>query len=457
MLPDPVRAQLVGNREKHLRELFELLRFASIANNDDDQCPRCAAWLVEHLTGLGLDARIMATSGKDAVVAASAHDPDKPTLLIYGHYDVQPPDPLDQWTSDPFEPVVRDGNVVARGASDDKGQTFVHLMALEAWLKGVGSLPVNVKVLIEGEEEIGSPSLESFVAEHKDLFSADAAVISDSAFFAPGVPSILTGLRGLAYVEVEARGPAVDVHSGLYGGVLANPINALTRIVAAMHDPQGRITLPGFYDDVAPLADADRAAWAALPFDEAQQAAAVGVDSLAGGERDLTPLERCWARPTLDVNGIVGGYTEVGAKTIIPASATAKISMRLVAHQDPERIVDGMRQFVREHTPPGTQTEVRLHSIGRPVLLQSGGAAIQAAKAALAEAFGTEAIFIRCGASVPVTELFQRLLGLEPAMMGFGLPDDNLHSPNEKFSLENFYTGAVASAMFMGLLAERLR
>jgi acetylornithine deacetylase/succinyl-diaminopimelate desuccinylase-like protein len=455
MLPAAVREFLDTHRDRHLQELFELLRFASIANNDDDQCARCAAWLADHLNAVGLTARVHPSAGKDVVLAESVADPAKPTLLIYGHYDVQPPDPLDQWLSAPFEPVLRDGNIVARGADDDKGQLFTHLMAIDAW-QGAGDLPVNVKVLIEGEEEIGSPSLESFVVEHKEALSADAAVISDSAFFAPGIPSILTGLRGLAYVEIEARGPRVDVHSGVHGGLVANPINALARIIGAMHDDTGSITVPGFYDDVVEPTEAERSSWNDLPFDEADHAASVAVKELGGGERHLPALVRNWAQPTLDVNGIIGGYTDVGAKTIIPASALAKISMRLVAHQDPERIVDGVRQFVHQHTPPGIETEVRLHSTGRPVVLKTDGAAIQAAKSALAEAFERETVFIGCGASVPVTELIQRLLGLDAAMMGFGLPDDNLHSPNEKFALEQLTRGAVASAAFMAELAERI-
>ena len=456
MLDTTVRDYLSVNHQKHLTQLLDLLRFASIANNDDDQCDTCAAWLVDHLTGLGLEACRLPTGGKEAVFAQSPIDPAKPTLLIYGHYDVQPADPIEQWHTDPFDPELRDGNIIARGSSDDKGQIFIHLMAVEAWQAATGQLPVNVKVLIEGEEEIGSPTLEAFVVEHKDLLAADAAVISDSAFFAPGIPSILTALRGLAYVELEVFGPKADLHSGIQGGVVANPVNALARLVAGLHDADGRVTVPGFYDDVIAPSDEELAAWDRLPFDEAAIAESMGLDSLGGGERALKPLMRRWGRPTLDVNGIIGGYTQAGAKTIIPASALAKISMRLVAHQDPERIVEGFRQYVAENTPPGVRAEVRLHSTGRPIRLDTSGPAIQAAQAAMTEAFGAETVFIGCGASVPVTELFQRLLGLDAAMMGFGLPDDNLHSPNEKFSLEQFRIGAVASAAFMGELPGRL-
>ncbi|MHC4562312.1 MAG: dipeptidase [Planctomycetota bacterium] len=456
MVHHDVAHALQSRRDQHLEQFIELLRFASIANNDDDQCPACAAWLVNHLTDLGLAARTLPTGGKDVVYAESDIDPDKPTLLIYGHYDVQPPDPLNQWLSDPFDPHIRDGNIYARGASDDKGQFLVHLMAIEAWQQAGGGLPMNVKVLLEGEEEIGSPSLESFMIDHADLFAADAAVVSDSAFYAAGVPSILTGLRGLAYVQLNVTGPAVDVHSGIYGGIVANPVNALAAMIGQMHDETGRVTLPGFYDDVAEPTDEEARAWETLDFDEAAYAKSVGARELGGGERHLPPLVRSWARPTLDVNGIIGGYTDPGAKTIIPAEAHAKISMRLVPHQDPRNIVEGVKEFVRTHTPPGVRVEIDIHSTAPPVLLKTDGVAIQAAQAAMTEAFGREAIFIRCGASVPVTELIQRTLGLDAAMMGFGLPDDNLHSPNEKFSLEHFCRGAVASAALMSELAARL-
>ena len=456
MVDPKVKARLDDHRDQHMEKLFELLRFAAIANNDDDQCPKCAAWLAEYLEQIGLSASIMPTDGgKDVVFAEGPADPDRPTLLIYGHYDVQPPDPLDEWLSDPFEPVVRDGNVYARGASDDKGQLFSHLMAIDAWLHAAGRTPVNIKVLVEGEEEIGSPSLEPFVRASAHLLSADAAVISDSAFFAPDVPSILTGLRGLAYVEISVKGPRADVHSGINGGLVANPINALARIVAAMHDDTGRVTLPGFYDAVLTPSDRELAEWDKLPFDRAGYAESMGAPSLGGGERDLPPLTRRWARPTLDANGIVGGYTGPGAKTIIPAEASVKISMRLVPDQDPEKIAAAMQQFIAANTPEGVTAEMSLHSTGRPVLLDAAGSAIQAARAAMSEAFGREATFIRCGASIPVTELFQRLLGLDAAMMGFGLPDDGPHSPNEKFALAHLHGGAVASAAFMAELADR--
>ena len=458
MLPQAVSDYLAAHRDSHLETLFELLRFPSIANVDGDRdaCGPCAEWLARHLTDLGFSAEVMPGEGKPNVFAfaPAVESADRaPTVLIYGHYDVQPADPLDQWHSDPFEPVVRDGCIYARGANDDKGQLFAYLMALEAWRNTVG-LPVNVKVFIEGEEEIGSPHLEPFMAAHTDLLSADAAVIGDFPFFARDVPSITYALRGLVYAELVLRGPGRDIHSGEYGGAVANPINCLAAMIAAMHDASGRVMLPGFYDDVLPLTDAERQAWASLGFDEAAAAAALDVPDgvFGGGESDLPALERLWARPTLDCNGIVGGYTQPGAKTVIPAEASAKISMRLVSNQDPGRIQDGLRAFVSEHTPPGVRAELTFHAASRPVMLATDYPAISAAREAVTEAFGKAPVLVRCGASVPVTELIQRLLGLDAALMGFGLPDDNLHGPNEHFALDQLYRGSLAAAAFLQAL-----
>ncbi len=449
MLPETVTEYLRVNRARHLAELFELLRFPSVANTEPEACRQVADWLVERLRKLGLEARAVPTPGRPNVLASLDVGDDVPTLLIYGHYDVQPPDPLERWDTRPFEPVVRDGAIYARGADDDKGQLYAHLMAIEALTRAGGGVPVNLRILLEGEEEIGSPNIEPFLAEHADELSADAAVISDSEFFAEGLPSITYSLRGLSYVEVTFRGPSVDIHSGLNGGAVTNPVNALARLVAGMHDSNGRVTLPGFYDDVLDLTDAERTQWEALPFDEAEYAQSLGVKALGGGESDFSVLERRWARPTLDANGIVGGYTGFGSKTIIPAEASAKISMRLVANQDPDKIVEGFRQYVADNTPPGIRAEVQLNAGARPVMVPPQSPAMEAGKAAMAEAFGNEAAMTRCGASVPITELFQRLLGLDVVLMGFGLPGDNLHSPNEHYRLEQFYGGAVASAAMM--------
>ena len=458
MLDTNVAEYLQSHRRQHLEKLLELLRFASIANVEagdpgQDQCQLCAEWLAEHLAGLGLSVEIVRTAGKPNVLASAHVSDDAPTLLFYGHYDVQPPDPLELWDSDPFEPVVRNGCIWARGASDNKGQLFTHLMAIEAWRQTGGGLPVNVKVLIEGEEEIGSPNLEPFVAANIDRLRADAAIVSDSDFFSDGAASITYSLRGLAYVELTLRGPKTDIHSGLHGGAVTNPINALAGMLAKMHDDAGRVTLPGFYDDVAALTDAERDEWTRLPFDEDEYAGSLGVGALGGGERGYSALQRRWARPTLDCNGIVGGYTAAGAKTIIPSQATAKISMRLVPSQEPKKIVAGFREFVAANTPDGVTAEVSVHASARPVMLARNCSAIQAGRAAMKEAFESEVTMIRCGASVPVVELIQRILGLETAMLGFGLPSDNLHSPNEHFRLDQFYRGSIAAAAFMGNLA----
>ena len=458
MLGRDVSSYLEAEREKHLAKLFELLRFPSIANirGAGDQCGRCAAWLAEYLTGLGLKADVLSAEGKPNVIATFEVSSDVPTLLIYGHYDVQPPDPLELWDSDPFEPVVTDGCIYARGASDNKGQLFAHLMAIEA-LRQTTHLPVNLKLFIEGEEEIGSPHLERFISAHADLLAADAVVISDSSFFAEAVPSITYALRGLVYVELTVTGPAGDVHSGQYGGLVRNPANALAAMVASMHGADGRITIKGFYDDVLPVTEAEKRLWASLPFDEEQFAASLGLEALTGGEDGYTALERRWARPTLDCNGIVGGYTQAGAKTIIPARASAKISMRLVANQDPEKVAGGFKRFVAANTPPGVRSEVRVSVKARPVMLSTDSAAVRAAKAAMKEAFDAEVALVRSGASVPVTELIQRLLGLDAVLMGFGLPDDGVHGPNENLKLDQLWRGSVASAAMMHNLGRQGR
>ena len=449
MLNPSVTQYLHDHRPRHLARLKELLRIPSQANSQPQACLDAAQWLVCELKALGLSAGLSDGPGQPNVLG-SLHVSDRaPTLLLYGHYDVQPPDPLDLWNSPPFEPTERDGFLYARGASDDKGQLFTHLMAVEAWQKAGGGVPVNLKVLFEGEEEIGSPHLETFLTQHIPDIAADAAVVSDSSFFAPGVPSLTYALRGLTYFEVTFTGAAHDVHSGIHGGAVANPVNSLARMVGALHDEGGRVTLSGFYDDVLPIADEDRQAWRKLPFDEKSYAAEMGLDALGGGEKGFSALERKWSRPTLDCNGIVGGYTGPGSKTIIPAKASTKISARLVANQDPVKVVAAFKQFVAQHTPPGIRSQVAVFGQARPVLLNRQGPAMQSARDAITEAFGREPVFIRCGASIPVTELFQRLGRMDVVLLDLGLPDDNLHAPNERFSLDHFYRGAIACAAFM--------
>jgi len=455
MLTDALRKYLQANRDRQLQELFELLRFASISSQAEHEadCLACAQWLGDQLRQMDFSVELKPWRKHPVVVARyeKARPPAK-TVLVYGHYDVQPPEPLEQWHSPPFEPVVRDGAIYARGASDDKGQLFAHIKAVEALLQTEGELPLNVAFFLEGEEEIGSPELEQFITTNADDLQADFAIVSDSDFFAQGLPTITYGLRGMVYLELTLQGPAEDLHSGVYGGVVVNPLNALAKMIAAMHDESGKVALPGFYDDVRPISEAERRAWAELPFDEERYARNLGTEPL-GGERGHSVLERLWARPTLDCHGIVGGYQGPGAKTVIPASATAKLSMRLVPDMQPERVVRAFEQFVTDHTPAGVTARIKVNTKARPVLVPPDSPAIDAAKAALTEAFAAPVALARNGASVPITELIQRILGIEPIMMGFGLPDDHLHSPNERFRLEQFYGAIAASAAVLKNLA----
>ncbi|HET6430519.1 MAG TPA: dipeptidase [Phycisphaerae bacterium] len=454
MLSQAVIAFLDSRRDKHVRQLIELLRFPSISADParEGDCLDCARWLADRLAAMGFDAQLLPWRSHPVLVARrNCQRPGAATVILYGHYDVQPADPLELWESPPFEPAVREGAVYARGASDDKGQLLANIHAVEALLHTDGGLPANVLFLLEGEEEIGSPEFESFLTAHADLLRADHAVITDAEFFAPGVPAITTGLRGLAYFEITVTGPGRDLHSGLYGGAAVNPLNALAAIVAGMRDEAGRVTLPGFYDDVVEPAEAERQAWARLPFDEAAFEAGMGAPA-AGGERGLPLLDRLWARPTLDCHGITGGYQGPGAKTVIPSAATAKVSMRLVPDQRPEQVAEGLRQYLIAHTPAGVRAEATCLTAARPVLIPPDSPAISAASAGLTEAFGAAPAFVRMGASVPITELIQRILGIDPIVTGYALPDDNLHSPNEHFQLAQFHRGAVATAAMLSRL-----
>ncbi len=450
MLPTAVKEYLESHRQEHLEQLFELLRFPSVSSQSryEADSRACAEWIAEHLRGLGFSAELRPWRRHPILIARRAAGAADRTVLIYGHYDVQPPEPLEQWEVPPFQPAVRDGCIRARGASDDKGQLFAHLKAVEAFVRTAGGPPLDVVFFVEGEEEIGSPELERFITSAAGELRADYAVISDSDFFAPGLPTITYGLRGLAYVELTLSGPAEDLHSGVHGGAVVNPLNALAEMIAAMHDESGRVMLPGFYDDVLPLSQSERKAWENLPFDEAAYAAKLGTQP-AGGERGLGVLERRWARPTLDCNGIVGGYQGEGSKTVIPASATAKISMRLVPNQRPEQVVESFQRFVEGRAPVGVRASVRVSAEARPVLVGPEGPAMQAGREALKEAFGADVAMVRNGASVPITELIQRILKVDPILMGFGLPDDNLHAPNERFRLEQLHGGMLASAAML--------
>ncbi|MBU4398736.1 MAG: dipeptidase, partial [Planctomycetes bacterium] len=368
-----------------------------------------------------------------------------PTALVYGHYDVQPSDPLEKWTTPPFEPTRRDGNIVARGATDDKGQLLTHLKSLEAWMNVEGRLPINLKFIIEGEEEVGSHGLEKFLAEHSDRLACDCVVISDGSQFAPGVPAVTYGLRGIAYYELHVIGPNRDLHSGSFGGSVTNPANALAMILGGLIDKDSRVTIPGFYDDVVPLSDRERKEMAALPFDEKEFYEQIGVDG-AIGEAGYTALERRWARPTFDVCGIWGGYQGEGAKTVLPSMAAAKFSFRLVPNQDPAKVSAGLKTCLAELCPPGVKTEL-IDCHGAPgVLVPLDSPYVEAAARAIEHAFGRRPVFTREGGSIPIVTTFHQRLGADALLIGWGQDDDNTHSPNEKFSLADFHRGIKASA-----------
>jgi acetylornithine deacetylase/succinyl-diaminopimelate desuccinylase-like protein len=373
------------------------------------------------------------------------HADDVPTILFYGHYDVQPVDPLDEWESPPFEATVREGEIYARGAADDKGQIFMHFKAVEACMKQTGRLPVNIKFILEGEEEVGSAHLDGFIRDHQAELAADVVVISDSPMFDRGVPSICYGLRGLAYFQIDLRGTNTDLHSGSFGGAVANPAFVLSQVLSQMKDRGGRVKIPGFYDDVRSLQDEERAEFAKLPFNERRYRTELGAPKLFG-ERGYTTLERVWGRPTFEVNGLLSGFTGEGAKTVIPAVAMAKVSMRLVPDQDPDKIGDLFDAYVKKVTPKTVALEVtRMHG-GKPWMTDFDNPFVQAAGRAIETGFGRRPVFNREGGSIPVVATFQEVLGLPSVLFGVGLPDENAHAPNEKLDLTNFHNGIIASA-----------
>ncbi|MDX2178000.1 MAG: dipeptidase [Bryobacteraceae bacterium] len=445
-------AYLDQHRQRALDELFELLRIPSISTSPEHRADvaRAAGFVAEALRAAGLEnVEVIATEGHPLVYADWLHAPGKPTVLCYGHYDVQPPDPLDLWKSPPFEPTVRDGNVYARGSADDKGQFYAHIKAVEALMAVHGRLPVNVKFLIEGEEEIGGKSISKYVPAHREKLRADVALVSDTELFADGIPTLCVGLRGLVYTEIAATGPARDLHSGMYGGAAPNPIYGLVELIAQMKDKDGRILIPGIYDDVAEPSPAELASWRALPFDENKfLQSEVGATRLTG-EPDRSVLERIWARPTLEVHGISGGFTGAGAKTVIPATATAKVSLRLVPNQDPEKVIAALQKFVAERQPQGVVCELRVLSYGPGHVVNTDHPALRAAADVFAQALGRETVFTRGGGSIPIVGEFVRHLGIPTILMGFGLPDDGLHSPNEKYRIENYYLGIRTVAQFL--------
>ncbi len=435
-------------------DLEALLRIPSISADSQfaPQVRQAAGWLVEHLQTLGLQSELIETPGHPLVCATTPPVPGAPVALVYGHYDVQPPDPLDQWESPPFEPTRRDGNLYARGATDDKGQMLTHIKSVQSWLATHQRLPLQVKFLIEGEEEIGSEHLEEYLAEHAEALACDCVVISDTAQFARGIPAITYGLRGIAYYEIHLQGPSHDLHSGVFGGAVTNPIVTLTKMLAALVDDAGRIQLPNFYDDVVPLAERERKEFAGLPFDEDAFRSQLGVEGLTG-EVGFSTLERRWARPSYDINGIWGGYQGEGAKTVLPAQAGAKLSFRLVPNQDPEKITASLRSLLEPLVPPGIQFELIAYHGAPGIAMPIDSPLLAAAARAVELGFGHRPVFIREGGSIPIVNTFAERLGAEVLLLGWGQNDDNLHAPNEKFSLADFHRGIRASAALWECLA----
>ncbi len=447
---EQILTYLDRNTDRYLAELKELLAIPSVSTNPENkpEVERCAQWVADHMRGIGLqNVQVMPTPGHPVVYGEWLNAPGKPTVLLYGHYDVQPPEPLELWSSPPFEATIRGDNLYARGSADDKGQVFIHLKSIEAYLKNTGALPINVKLLIEGEEEIGSEHLVPFVNEHKEMLRADLVLISDSAMFAKGVPSICYGLRGLAYMQVDLVGPNKDLHSGSFGGTVHNPIQALSEIIAQLHDKNGRVAIPGFYKDVRPLTKKERASFKKLPWNDKKYATDLGVKQLYG-EKGFTTLERVWARPTLECNGIWGGFTGEGAKTVLPSKASAKISMRLVPDQKAEKIAKLFEKHIKKIAPKTVSVSVRYLHGGEPALTPIDSPGVQAAVAALEKGFGKKPLYQREGGSIPIVVQFKEVLGLDTVLLGFGLPDENAHAPDEFINLDNFFGGMRTSAHF---------
>jgi acetylornithine deacetylase/succinyl-diaminopimelate desuccinylase-like protein len=444
-----------SHHAEYIKELKEFLRIRSVSTRSAHKVDveRAASWVAERLCSAGMEKiEIVLTQLHPLVYAESAQIPSRTTILIYGHYDVQPPEPIELWTSPPFEPVVRDGNLYARGSADDKGQMHIHLKALEALQKVDGKLPINVKVIIEGEEEIGGRSLREFVAANRHRLKADALVLSDTSMLARGVPSITYGLRGLNYYQVEVTGPRQDLHSGVFGGAVANPITILAETIAKLHDQNLRVSVPGFYDDVEKISPSERKAMRALPWKEKQFRKTVGAPDLCG-EKGFSALERMWCRPTLELNGIWGGYIEDGAKTVIPSKAYAKISTRLVAHQDPAKIARLVEGHVRRLLPKSVTCEFKVLSMGPPWLADYRHAIFQKALRALEKGFGKKAVFIREGGSIPFVAQMDEMFKIPCVLLGFGLPDENAHAPDEHISLDNYFGGIRSTALFYQSLA----
>lgn len=452
-MPPAVDEFVQQNEKRFLDELFELIRIPSVSTLPEHKqdVARAAQFVASKLEDAGLEhVEVIQTAKHPLVYADWLYATGKPTVICYGHFDVQPPDPLELWETPPFEPTVRNGNIYARGACDDKGQMYMHVKAIQA-LRAAngGKLPLNVKFLLEGEEEVGGESISEYVPSHKDKLKADVALVSDTELFADGVPTLCVGLRGLVYTEIEAQGPARDLHSGMYGGAAPSAIYGLIELLSKAKDADGHILIPGMYDDVAPPDQREVESWNRLPFSESEFLQhEVGSTSLTG-EPEQSVLARTWARPTFEVHGIAGGFTGAGAKTVIPAKAVAKVSMRLVPNQKPEKIIAAYKQWVQENTPKGIQTSVRVLSSSAAISVNPHHPAIDTAAKAYRDVMGKPTVFIRSGGSIPIVGEFAKYLGIPTVLMGFGLPDDGLHSPNEKYRIANYFLGIRTIAHFL--------
>jgi acetylornithine deacetylase/succinyl-diaminopimelate desuccinylase-like protein len=439
------------NENTYIEELKEFLRIPSISTiqENKEDIKRAADFVAAKLKDAGLNrVEVYKTEGHPIVYGEWLGAPGKPTVLIYGHYDVQPVDPIELWDSPPFDPVIKDGKIYARGATDDKGQMYMHIKSVEAYFKTIGSLPLNVKFLIEGEEEVGSESLEIFINNNTELLKCDSVLVSDTALYGPGIPTLTYGLRGLCYMEVEITGPNRDLHSGTFGGGVANPINILAGIIAKLQDKNGKITVPHFYDNVAKLTKKERDGFKVLKFSEKKFAKELGVAELKG-EKGYTTLERIWARPTLDCNGIIGGFTTEGAKTVLPSVVMAKISMRLVPNQDTKKIAKNFEKYIKSLAPKSVKVKIKNLHGAHPILTPLDNPATVAAAKAMEKAFGKKIVYMREGGSVPIVTVFSKKLKVPAVLMGLGLNTENLHSPNEHFNLRHFQLGIISSAYFM--------
>ena len=439
-----------SRRDEYLEELQTFLKIPSISTDSArrQDMQRAAEYVNEQLVASGMTAEIVPTDGHPIVYGERLEHEDRPTILVYGHYDVQPVAPIRLWETGPFEPDIRDDRLFARGSADDKGQLFIHFKSTQAFLQLAGELPLNVKFLVEGEEEIGSPNLPAFVDANLERLAADAAVISDTTMFSRETPSIGYGLRGLCYLQIDVQGPARDLHSGSFGGPVANPAFVLSQILASLKDENDRVLVPGFYDRVRELTSEEKEAFASLPFDEEAFVADLGVQRLAG-ERGYTPLEQLWARPTLEVNGLLSGFTGEGAKTVLPSKAMAKVSMRLVPDQDPDEIDALFASYVMEQAPETVSVKVTPMHGGKPWVASLDHPALKAAANAVEAGFGKRPVFQREGGSIPIVAIFQEALGIPTVLMGIGLPDENAHAPNENLYLPHFFNGIKASAYFL--------